>query len=161
MKKGAIILAVIVILLLSRKEVKGADIDYSKPRGIRNNNPGNIKISSSNWAGKVPIEDNTDGVFEQFTHISYGIRAALILLKKYYREYGLKTIRGIVNRWAPPTENETNIYVRTVSDCMGIGEGFELGLGYLPDLAYCMFLVENGGQFPGGLSAVKKVWNEI
>jgi hypothetical protein len=33
------------------------------PRGIRNNNPGNIKKNSVDWNGLVPEDEQTDNTF--------------------------------------------------------------------------------------------------
>ena len=88
------------------------------PRGLRNNNPLNIRISTSNWVGKR--KENTDGVFEQFISKEYGIRAAIILVRRYIGEYGLNTIEKIVSRWAPSNENDTAKYIETVVQKSGI-----------------------------------------
>lgn len=61
-------------------------------RGIRNNNPGNLVISSSDWKGKVPLAQNTDGRFEQFTAWIWGVRAMVYLIRKY-----LKTNRNTID----------------------------------------------------------------
>lgn len=70
----------------------------NNPRGIRNNNPGNIKIGSSNWQGKIPIENNTDGVFEQFQSFPYGARATIKLLQNYIAQ-GRNTPKKIIQYW--------------------------------------------------------------
>lgn len=75
-----------------------------QPRGIRNNNPGNIKRGSSQWVGKVPYEQSTDGTFEQFTYYVYGVRAMIKLLRTYI-EGGTNNISKIINRWAPAADN--------------------------------------------------------
>lgn len=76
----------------------------TQPRGIRNNNPGNIKRGSSQWVGKVPYSESTDGTFEQFTYYVYGVRAMIKLLKTYI-EGGTNNIAKIINRWAPAADN--------------------------------------------------------
>lgn len=76
------------------------------PRGIRNNNAGNIKISNSNWVGKIQFIDNTDGVFEQFDQYIYGVRAMIILLRNYATIYGDNTINAIINRYSPDPNKE-------------------------------------------------------
>lgn len=81
-------------------------------RGNRNRNPFNIRISNNKWIGKIPLRENTDGVFEQFTSFEYGIRAGIIILRTYYTKYKLKTVREIITRYAPPKENNTEGYVR-------------------------------------------------
>lgn len=84
-------------------------------RGIRNNNPFNIKRSSNCWLGKVPFSASTDKVFEQFESIDYGLRAGIKLLIKYIRVDKLKTVREIISRYAPLSENDTEQYVKFVT----------------------------------------------
>ena len=86
---------------------------YIMSRGIRNNNPGNIRHSSSKWQGMST--EQTDTAFIQFDDPVYGIRALAKLLKNYQSRYGLKTIHEIINRWAPPSENDTGAYVEHVA----------------------------------------------
>lgn len=87
------------------------------PRGIRNNNPLNIRIGNK-WKGEV--ENPTDKDFEQFTCMHYGLRAGFILLQRYIERYHLDTITEIISRWAPATENATRQYIAAVSERMGI-----------------------------------------
>lgn len=81
-------------------------------RGIRNNNPGNLR-HGSNWDGLAPTQ--TDHAFCQFTTMAKGCRALLKTLRTYVERHGLRTVREIVNRWAPPSENDTGSYVRSVA----------------------------------------------
>lgn len=74
-------------------------------RGTRNNNPGNIRISPAKWKGKVPVDLNTDGAFEQFVSMPYGIRALYRLLITYINKYGLTTVDAIIDRYAPAGDN--------------------------------------------------------
>ena len=87
----------------------------AETRGIRNNNPFNIKRGSSRWLGKVPHQDNTDDLFEQFTDIDYGLRAGIILLRNYIRQ-GDNTYRKIITRFAPSCENNVDAYLNFVSN---------------------------------------------
>ena len=87
------------------------------PRGIRNNNPLNIRIGNK-WKGET--SENTDGVFEQFTRMEYGIRAAFILLRRYINRYHLNSVQKIVSRWAPRNENHTEKYIEHVCKRMAI-----------------------------------------
>lgn len=85
-------------------------MDKSKlPRGLRNNNPGNIRLGSCRWFGE--IRPSQDEAFCQFRSMAYGYRALLRLLQNYRRKHGLKTIAEMIRRWAPPTENNTNAYI--------------------------------------------------
>lgn len=87
------------------------------PRGIRNNNPLNIRIGNV-WLGEVAAP--TDPDFEQFVGMEYGLRAGFVLLRRYIRHYGKDTIRSIISTWAPSTENNTEAYIQRVASSMNI-----------------------------------------
>ena len=87
------------------------------PRGLRNHNPLNIKIGND-WKGEV--DNNTDGVFEQFTEDKFGYRAAFIILRKYIKKYGRNTIRKIVDSWSPDGRLLQDAYMKAVSQYAGI-----------------------------------------
>jgi hypothetical protein len=82
------------------------------PRGLRNCNPLNIKIGND-WKGET--DKNTDGVFEQFTELKYGYRAAFIILRKYINKYHRDTIRKIVLSWSPDGDFLTLRYMNYVA----------------------------------------------
>jgi hypothetical protein len=95
-------------------------------RGIRNNNPLNIRRSKDKWQGLRTLQEDKE--FFQFSEMKYGWRAAFVILcRTYYKKYGLKTISDIIYRWAPPKENNTAAYIRRVSDYISIGPDRELG----------------------------------
>lgn len=81
------------------------------PRGIRNNNPLNIRIGNT-WLGEVP--NPTDSEFEQFVSIRYGLRAAFVILRRYIRRYRRDTTAKIIRAWAPAVENNTQRYIEVV-----------------------------------------------
>lgn len=83
------------------------------PRGIRNNNPLNIRIGNV-WLGEVA--EPTDPEFEQFVHVRYGLRAAFVLLRRYIRHYKRDTLPQIISAWAPASENNTQRYIDVVSN---------------------------------------------
>ena len=90
-------------------------------RGMRNNNPLNIRrVAGSHWKGEIvsPIEDKE---FVQFASVEYGIRAAFCILDTYRRKYKAVCVEDIINRWAPPSENATSEYIRTVCRLTGFG----------------------------------------
>lgn len=75
------------------------------PLTVRLNNPGAIRFSEGNrWQGSpnTPHEGGI-GSFEQFENALYGARAMMLLLRKYVRDYGARTVPEILARWAPPT----------------------------------------------------------
>ena len=87
------------------------------PRGIRNNNPLNIRIGNT-WLGER--QNPTDPAFEEFVSIEYGYRAAFCILRRYIRRYKRQTITDIISTWAPPSENATQRYIDFVTNKMGI-----------------------------------------
>lgn len=99
----------------------------NKPRGIRNNNPGNIRCGEE-WQGLVPKDQRTDKSFCQFTSPEYGIRAMIVILRSYQSKYGLRTITGMIKRWAPPKENDTQAYINSVAASTGTGADSQIDL---------------------------------
>lgn len=92
------------------------------PRGLRNNNPGNIVKSSIQFAGEV---DSTDSRFKAFQSRAWGYRAMFTLLGTYISK-GYDTIAEIINRWAPPIENNTEGYISFVEKQTGINRNTKL-----------------------------------
>jgi hypothetical protein len=96
------------------------------PRGISNFNPGNIDRSPANkWQGRMPRERMTprqreEKRFEVFASPAWGIRAICVLLINYQDKHGIHTVRGFINRWAPPVENDTDAYVNQVAKAVGV-----------------------------------------
>ena len=115
------------------------------PRGIRNNNPLNLRRGDTAWAGLSGVQ--RDSAFYAFESPEYGIRAAAKVLQTYQEKYGINTVRQVVTRWAPPTENDTSAYVTAVSIWAGLDadevvdlSSYEVALPLLR--AMCRF--ENG-----------------
>lgn len=92
-------------------------------RGLRNNNPLNIRHTADRWKGACIHQ--TDKSFVQFETMAYGYRAAWKVLDTYCltfkKERKAYTVRNIIERWAPPTENDTEAYIRTVLKLTGLG----------------------------------------
>lgn len=97
-------------------------MDPKQSRGYRNKNPGNIDWNERNkWQGQVGIEQTGNPPrFAVFESHEFGIRALAALLTTYQDRHGLRTVRGIIDRWAPPVENATSAYVDAVSDDMDV-----------------------------------------
>ena len=118
------------------------------PRGMRNNNPGNIRKGSTPWQGKIPLAANTDGAFEQFAAYVYGIRAMVKNLQSYQRDRGLNTIQQIVSTWAPAADNnDTAAYVAAVYMATGIPPTSPIDTtdrATMRELVKAMTRVENG-----------------
>ncbi len=117
-------------------------------RGIRNNNPGNIRWGEE-WQGLVPTAQRTDKSFCQFTSPEYGLRAMVIILRNYQRKYGLNTVSGIIKRWAPPNENNTQAYINSVAQATGVAPDQRIDTGdshFMTKLLQAIIKQENGGQ---------------
>jgi len=95
-------------------------VDPKATRGYRNRNPGNIEhVPANKWQGLA--EPPSDGRFCRFVSHEHGIRALAALLTTYQDRHGLRTVRAIIGRWAPPRENDTGAYVAAVARRMGVG----------------------------------------
>ena len=94
-------------------------------RGIRNNNPLNIRrVAGQRWKGEIlPSIQGGDGggSFVRFESIEYGIRAAFVLLRTYAIKYKANCIQDIISRWAPASENNTEKYIKNVCLWTGLG----------------------------------------
>lgn len=112
------------------------------PRGLRNNNPFNIRLNIHNkWLGAIPGEDP---LFVTFESLDYGIRAWCVLIKNYVKRHHCSTICSIVNRFAPPSENNTLQYIRFVNKYVGNCRVDPSSPDFLFRLGYAMWIVENG-----------------
>ena len=89
----------------------------SKTRGQRNNNPLNIR-RGCNWKGLNPY--GKDKEFCVFVDVLFGIRAALIIIRRYIIKYKVCTVSQIISRWAPSKENNTDAYIQFVCKEMGV-----------------------------------------
>jgi len=114
-----------------------------KTRGLRNNNPLNIRHGSDVFLGEIIGRDKA---FKTFTSMPYGYRAAFVTLATYLSR-GWNTIEKIITRWAPPSENDTKNYIACVEEGSGVPRNKELtaadGAEYMLIVA-AMSAVENG-----------------
>ena len=89
------------------------------PRGLRNNNPLNIRKGAQRWQGQT----GNDGAFCIFESMEYGYRAAFRLLHTYNTKYKIYSVREIIYRWAPPYDhNNTSAYIERVCKAAGLKE---------------------------------------
>lgn len=112
------------------------------PRGIRNNNPGNLRKSTDKWKGL--IEPDPD--FYQFISPEFGIRAMARTLVNYQKRYGLDTVRKLIARWAPPEDgNPVDIYADYVAEKVGVDKDVPIEVkDHLVELVKAMIEFENG-----------------
>lgn len=121
----------------------------SYTNNMNKNNPFNIRYNIHNdWLGVVRGKTHND--FEEFTEMRYGLRAGLKLLLRYYNGYGLHTIRDIITKFAPPTENDTEVYIAYVARQVGVEPDDEIDLNKkatLISVAKWMLKMETGKTF--------------
>lgn len=126
------------------------------PRGLRNNNPGNIEKSDTTFQGEVP---STDTRFKTFSSMAYGYRALLRVLTTYQTKYHLETIRQWISRWAPPVENDTEAYIAYVVQQTGIPDNRAISVNNKVDMcsvAAAISSQENG--VPADMADVLAGW---
>lgn len=114
-------------------------------RGLRNRNPGNIRRSGVRYKGECAR--SSDKEFRQFETVEWGYRAMFVLLHTYARRYGCRTVRDMISRYAPPSENDTEAYIRRVASISHIdphGEIDTLDGGTMIAVVAAMSEVENG-----------------
>jgi len=133
-----------------------------KPRGLRNNNPLNIRRNSGCFQGEIKGKDKA---FKTFSSMPYGYRAAFITLATYLSK-GQNTIEKIVAKWAPPSENNTASYIAKVEKWSGVPKEKALtaadGADYIMIVA-AMSAVENGrnadiNQVRAGFALQNKIY---
>lgn len=130
------------------------------PRGLRNNNPLNIRISTDKFVGEV--QPSQDKAFKQFDTMAHGYRAAFRVLRTYINNYKCDTIRKIISRWAPKNENQTENYIKVVSERSGItadepilADNREMMVRIVAAMSY----VENGVE--ADMADVAKGWEAL
>jgi len=123
-----------------------------QPRGVRNNNPGNLDRTATVWRG----EDRSAAAlasemrFCVFETPQAGFRALAKTLLTYQRKHGLRTVRDMINRWAPPKENDTEAYIAQVAREVGVGSREIVSLSKQVPLQRMVTAIarhENGGLF--------------
>jgi hypothetical protein len=131
--------AIMGILFVNRKKIT----ESSMVRGIRNNNAGNIRANNAGtWDGQTGIDDAGFAIFKSS---EWGIRALGKLLLNYERLHGLNTVAGIIGRYAPTNENDTDSYINSVAQKIGLdGHTSFVVADYLPVLVNAIIKHENG-----------------
>jgi hypothetical protein len=120
----------------------------STPRGIRNHNPGNIRRTGDKWFGMAK-DQSADSEFVVFKKPEFGIRALAKVLLRYQQAYDIRTVHGLIHRWAPPTENDTGAYARHVAKLLGVDQDDEVDVtqyAVMRPLVEAIITHENGQQ---------------
>lgn len=142
MNRDTTLLLIVGLLLLGG----GGYAVYQMTRGLRNNNPGNIRYDGTAWEGLA--DPPSDGVYDVFADPTYGIRAIGKILTNYVNVDGvLPTVQDLISRWAPPSENNTAAYVSAVANEIGVNAQTVMDLpSVLPALVAAIIRHENGIQ---------------
>ena len=112
--------------------------------GVRNNNPLNIRRQpGTRWRGESPSTGGR-GAFVEFESVEWGLRAAFCILRTYAWKHRCSCVRDIVTRWAPPSENDTERYIRNVCLWTGFGGNQRLTEAEWPALVTAMARMESG-----------------
>ena len=123
-------------------------------RGELNCNPLNIRrVAGQRWKGSLTPDPSPkgEGSFVQFTTLEHGIRAAYQILDTYRRKYKAVCIDDIISRWAPPSENDTEAYIRSVCTLTGFGGQERLTEAQWPALVKAMALIESRMHLDEGI----------
>lgn len=131
----------ILYILLAVVLLGGGTVAYIATRGIRNNNPGNIRHSGTQWLGMS--KNQTDDSFIQFDKPEYGIRAMARIIANYQKR-GIRTIEDIINTWAPPSENDSQAYIDDVSNQLDARPEDTVTPDQVPALIAAIIRHENG-----------------
>jgi len=134
----------------------------SKPktaRGISNHNPGNIRWGDP-WQGLIPKAQRTDPDFCQFQNAAFGIRALARTLITYQDKHSLSTIRQIVTRWAPPTENNTAAYIASVARQTGFEPDEERDMHQYEDILTMVAAIIRHENGRGPLATINTWYDE-
>lgn len=140
MTRVALAAAALAVIILGGREVRLS----TAPRGLRNNNPGNIReTTGALWVGQT----GTDGEFAIFAAPEYGVRALARVLMTYQHKHDIDTVRGLVNRYAPSTENNTSSYEHHICQALGVEPLTTINIeSRLPELVRVIIRHENGQQ---------------
>lgn len=125
-------------------------------RGLRNRNPGNIRRSATKYKGETT---SSDPDFKAFESMAWGYRAMFVLLHTYRIRYGRRTLREMINRYAPPSENHTENYIRAVATAAKVSPDQPLDTTSretMVPIVSAMSAVENG--VPARLEEVTAGW---
>lgn len=125
-------------------QVKRMAVDQSGlPRGVRNNNPGNVRDTGDHWEGMVGVDK--DG-FIIFSSVVYGLRCLVKVLHKYF-ERGENSLQQIISKYAPKKENDTGAYVRYLAGALNVSATAPLDwTTYGQNLVFKIASYEQGGQ---------------
>lgn len=113
------------------------------PRGLRLNNPMNLRRTADKWLGLA--SEQPDPAYFSFIDYPHGLRAGGVVLRNYASRYGLNTVRGIIRRYAPEHENPTDAYIANVAGRLRVGPDDVIDVNRrLPELMRAIVIQEQG-----------------
>ena len=127
-------------------------------RGLRNNNPGNIRLGNFRYKGEKA--KSSDVAFRQFESMEWGYRAMFVLLHTYAIKHQCSTLRQMIERYAPPSENHTENYIRRVAYATHLSPDEPLSTldgAVMTSVVAAMSEVENGVK--ADMGAIWSGWN--
>ena len=128
------------------------------PHGIRNCNPGNIRITKDKWQGLRA--EQTDGSFFQFESMEYGYRALIRTLQNYHRRHGCRSIADYINRWAPSAENDTNAYIKSVCYKLDVPSSYQLLVDDCDTMcAFAAAISEHENGVKADMNCIRRAWD--
>ena len=136
--------------------------NQSLPRGLRNNNVGNLIRTNIPWKGKIPHSENQDERFEQFYEFHYGVRAMMKDIANDIKK-GANTVEKLIHQYAPPFENNTIAYINYIADEVGVKptETLQVNEQTIKKLSKSIAIYENGFQYAHMISdsEINKAWD--
>lgn len=129
----------------------------TQPRGLRNNNPLNIRKNSTRWQGLRAVQ--ADPAFFQFETMAHGYRAAFKTLDTYRSKHGCRYLDDFISRWAPPSENDTRAYIQVVAQRAGLSDVSTIDTHnerQMCAIVAAMSFIENGVE--ADMNEVKEGW---
>ena len=127
-------------------------------RGLRNNNPGNIRLGNFRYKGEKA--KSSDVAFRQFESMEWGYRAMFVLLHTYAIKHQCSTLCQMIERYAPPSENHTENYIRRVAYATHLSPDEPLSTldgAVMTSVVAAMSEVENGVK--ADMGAIWSGWN--
>lgn len=113
-------------------------------RGLRNNNPGNLRDQGIPWQGVTGADADGYLIFDTALN---GIRAiARDLWTKFHKD-GLRTVAAIIAKYAPPEDrNDTGAYVAAVAKALGVEplDPLHMDMAQMPQFVRAIINHENG-----------------
>lgn len=114
----------------------------SAPLSVRNNNPGNIKGADGFRSFASPEEGMQAMRSDLMAKVSGNSKA---MAGKFGKDYK-PTLRNVISTWAPPSENDTEGYVKFVADKAGLDPDAVLTAGDVDKIIPAMTQMEGGPQ---------------